>query len=152
MLTSAGMLLATALPLAREALSDVLLSLIAIVSVLVLVFTRLDSLRVILGSAIVCLVVDAIHISPQNPSIGRRFVNSILTTFLDTSCQAVFLLAGRSEAVDNSYMIGTPRSGGAEEARRYGTGSGSDLVTSKSACQDITRSLPLPVPYHSSRS
>jgi chromate transporter len=61
-LASAGMLLATALPLAREAVSGVLLSLIAIGSVLALVFTRLDSIWVILGSAIVCLVADALRV------------------------------------------------------------------------------------------
>ncbi len=61
MLASAGMLLATALPLAREALSGVLLLLIALGSGLFLVFTRLDSIWVILGSAIVCLVADALR-------------------------------------------------------------------------------------------
>jgi chromate transporter len=60
-LASAGMLLATALPLAREALSGVLLSLIALGSVLILVFTRLHSLWVILASAVVCLVADAVR-------------------------------------------------------------------------------------------
>ena len=58
---SAGMLLATDLPLGREALSGVLLSLIALGSGLLLVFTRLDSIWVILGSAIVCLMADAIR-------------------------------------------------------------------------------------------
>jgi chromate transporter len=58
---SAGMLLATALPLAREALSGVLLSLIALGSGLILVFTRLDSIWVILASAVVCLAADAVH-------------------------------------------------------------------------------------------
>jgi chromate transporter len=61
-LASAGMLLATALPLAREALSGGLLLLIALGSVLILVFTRLDSIWGILGSAIVCLVADAIRV------------------------------------------------------------------------------------------
>lgn len=61
-LASAGLLLATALPLAREALSGVLLSLIALASGLLLVFTRLDSIWVILGSALVCLAADAIRI------------------------------------------------------------------------------------------
>jgi len=60
-LASAGLLLATALPLAREALSGVLLALIALGSVLILIFTRLDSVWVILGSAVVCLVVDALR-------------------------------------------------------------------------------------------
>jgi chromate transporter len=60
-LASAGLLLATALPLAREALSGVLLALMAIGSVLILIFTRLDSVWVILGSAVVCLIVDALR-------------------------------------------------------------------------------------------
>ena len=61
-LASAEMLLATALPLASEALSGVLLLLIALGSGLILVFTRLDSIWVILGSAIVCLVADALSV------------------------------------------------------------------------------------------
>jgi chromate transporter len=61
-LASAGMLLATALPLAREALSSVLLMLIALVSCLLLIFTRLDSIWVILGSAVVCLMANAIRV------------------------------------------------------------------------------------------
>src|SRR5262245_51979677 len=60
-LASAGLLLVTALPLAREALSGVLLALIALGSVLILIFTRLDSVWVILGSAVVCLAVDALR-------------------------------------------------------------------------------------------
>jgi chromate transporter len=60
-LASAGMLLATALPLAREALTGTLLSLIALGSVLILVFTRLDRIWVILASAVVCLAADAVH-------------------------------------------------------------------------------------------
>lgn len=60
-LASAGMLLATALPLASEALSGVLLALIALGSLLILIFTRLDSIWIILGSAIVCLVADAVR-------------------------------------------------------------------------------------------
>ena len=60
-LASAGMLLATALPLAREALSGVLLALIALGSLLILIFTRLDSVWIILGSAVVCLVADAVR-------------------------------------------------------------------------------------------
>jgi chromate transporter len=58
---SAGMLLATALPLAREALSGVMLTSIALGSGLILVFTRLDSIWVILASAVVCLAADAVH-------------------------------------------------------------------------------------------
>lgn len=58
---SAGMLLATAVPLGREALSGLLLLLIALGSGLVLVFTRLDSIWVMLGAAAVCLVADAVH-------------------------------------------------------------------------------------------
>jgi chromate transporter len=61
-LASAGMLLATALPLAHEALSGVLLLLIALGSGLILIFTRLDSIWVILASAIVCLVADALRV------------------------------------------------------------------------------------------
>lgn len=61
-LASAGMLLATALPLARDAVSGVLLSLIALLSVLVLVFTKLDSIWVILGSAIICLVAGTLRL------------------------------------------------------------------------------------------
>jgi chromate transporter len=60
-LASAGMLLATALSLAREAVSGVLLLLIALGSGLLLVFTRLDGIWVILGSAVVCLIADAVY-------------------------------------------------------------------------------------------
>ena len=59
-LASAGLLLATAVPLANEALSGVLLSLIAIGSALILIFTKIDSIWVILGSAVICLAIDAV--------------------------------------------------------------------------------------------
>src|SRR5262245_13778278 len=61
-LASAGLLLATALPLAWEALSGILPSLIALGSGLILIFTRLDSIWVILGSAAVCLMADAVRL------------------------------------------------------------------------------------------
>lgn len=61
-LASAGLLLAAALPLAREALSGVLLTLIALGSSLILIFTRLDSVWVILGAAVLCLAADAVRL------------------------------------------------------------------------------------------
>ena len=68
-LASAGMLLATAVPLAQEALNGVLLTLIALGSGLILVFTRLDSIWVILASAVVCLMADAVHVILSAPVI-----------------------------------------------------------------------------------
>jgi chromate transporter len=53
---SAGLLVAATLPLAREALSDGLLVMIAAVSFVLFAFTRIDSVWVILASALTGLL------------------------------------------------------------------------------------------------
>ena len=54
-IASAGLLLAAAIPLARDALTDPVAVMIAAVSLVVLLTTKLDSLWLILGAAIVSL-------------------------------------------------------------------------------------------------
>ncbi len=61
-IASAGLLLAAAIPLARDALTDPVAVMIAAVSLVVLLTTKLDSLWLILGAAIVSLSASSLGI------------------------------------------------------------------------------------------
>jgi len=54
-IASAGLLLAAAIPLARDALTDPITVMIAAASLIVLLTTKLDTLWLILGAAVVSL-------------------------------------------------------------------------------------------------
>ncbi|MGO9236554.1 MAG: chromate transporter [Methylocella sp.] len=54
-IASAGLLLAAAMPLARDALTDPITIGIAIVSLTLLLLTEIDTLWIILGAAMICL-------------------------------------------------------------------------------------------------
>ncbi len=61
-IASAGLLLAAAIPLARDALTNPVTMAIAVVSLVVLLATELDTLWLILGSAVVSLSASALGI------------------------------------------------------------------------------------------
>lgn len=61
-ITSAGLLLAAAIPLARDALTDPVTMAIAAVSLIVLLTTELDTLWLILGSASVSLTASSLGV------------------------------------------------------------------------------------------
>lgn len=61
-IASAGLLLAAAIPLARDALTDPITIVIAVVSPILLLTTKLDTLWLILGAAIVSLSASSLGI------------------------------------------------------------------------------------------
>jgi chromate transporter len=61
-IASAGLLLAAAIPLARDALTDPITVMISAVSLVVLLTTKLDTLWLILGAAIVSLSASSLGI------------------------------------------------------------------------------------------
>ena len=63
-LASAGLLLAAAIPLARTALTDPITIGIAVATVVLLLKTRLDTLWIILGSALISLSASALRVVP----------------------------------------------------------------------------------------
>lgn len=64
-IASAGLLLAAAIPLARDALTDPVTMAIAAVSLVVLLITELDTLWLILGSAVVTLTASSLGVLTQ---------------------------------------------------------------------------------------
>lgn len=62
-LAGAGLLLATSLPLAVEAISGVMLGAIALASCLIMAATRLSPIWMILGAAIISLTADAVRLT-----------------------------------------------------------------------------------------
>ena len=63
-IASAGLLLAAAIPLAKDALTDPVTIAIAVGSLVILLTTKLDTLWLILGAATVTLTVAALHALP----------------------------------------------------------------------------------------
>jgi chromate transporter len=61
-IASAGLLLAASIPLARDALTDPVTMAIAVVSLVVLLTTELDTLWPILGSAVVSLSASSLGV------------------------------------------------------------------------------------------
>ena len=61
-IASAGLLLAAAIPLARDALTDPITIVIAVVSLILLLTTKVDTLWLILGAAIVSLSASSIGV------------------------------------------------------------------------------------------
>ena len=61
-IASAGLLLAAAIPLARDALTDPITVMIAVASLVVLLTTKLDTLWLILGAAVVSLSASSLGI------------------------------------------------------------------------------------------
>ena len=61
-IASAGLLLAASIPLARDALTDPVTVTIAVVSLVLLLMTELDTLWIILGAAVVSLSASALGV------------------------------------------------------------------------------------------
>jgi chromate transporter len=64
-IASAGLLLAAAIPLARDALTDSVTVAIAVVSLALLLVTKIDSLWIILGAAVISLLASSIGVPSQ---------------------------------------------------------------------------------------
>jgi chromate transporter len=64
-IASAGLLLAAAIPLARDALTDSVTVAIAVVSLAFLLVTKIDSLWIILGAAVISLLASSIGVPSQ---------------------------------------------------------------------------------------
>jgi len=59
-IASAGLLLGVAIPLARDALTDSMTVAIAVVSLVLLLVTKIDTLWIILGAAVISLSASSI--------------------------------------------------------------------------------------------
>ena len=59
-IASAGLLLGAAIPLARDALTDSMTVAIAVVSLVLLLVTKIDTLWIILGAAVISLSASSI--------------------------------------------------------------------------------------------
>jgi chromate transporter len=64
-IASAGLLLAAAIPLARDALTDPVTVAIAVVSLVLLLVTEIDTLWIILGAAVISLSASSIGVLIQ---------------------------------------------------------------------------------------
>ena len=64
-IASAGLLLAAAIPLARDALTDPVTVAIAVVSLALLLVTKIDTLWIILGAAVISLSASSIGVLSQ---------------------------------------------------------------------------------------
>ena len=64
-IASAGLLLAAATPLARDALTDSVTVAIAVVSLALLLVTKIDLLWIILGAAVISLLASSIGVPSQ---------------------------------------------------------------------------------------
>ena len=64
-IASAGLLLAAAIPLARDALTDSVTVAIAVVSLALLLVTKIDLLWIILGAAVISLLASSIGVPSQ---------------------------------------------------------------------------------------
>jgi chromate transporter len=60
--TSAGLLVAASLPLARDAVTGVVTAVIVVASILLMIFRKTDALWIVVGAAVVSVVAAAIHI------------------------------------------------------------------------------------------
>jgi len=64
-IASAGLLLAAAIPLARDALTDPVTVVIALVSLVLLLTTKIDTLWIILGAAVISLSASSVGVLSQ---------------------------------------------------------------------------------------
>jgi chromate transporter len=69
-IASAGLLLAAAIPLARDALTDPVTVVIAVVSLALLLTTKIDTLWIILGAAVISLSASSVGVLSQTTSYG----------------------------------------------------------------------------------